>query len=357
MQKYTNIQKTDLIRTSREALLNNDLTAMSDNAGTVFPTNNLQLGMNCYRTDQKKLYKLVDIQNNVWKLLLDLSASDARVAVATKADTATNALKVNNHTVNKDVPSDAKFTDTTYSAVTASTNGLMTSAQKTKLDNLNNYSLPIASSNTLGGIKVGDGLAITSTGLLGVTFTSGNATHGNKLFTADGIFTVPKGVNSLFVSAIGGGGGGGGGGNAPASAGNRASIYEYSLFVTSDTSIYVKIGVGGYGGYGGEGGNGGGSGGDGINAGGAGGYGSNSGGGGGGGGATGLNSVALAAGGAGGTGGASNNGGGNGGYGGYGGNGTTSSPFISTIYGAAGAGGGRLATGGKGTNGCVYFQW
>lgn len=34
------------------------------------------------------------------------------------ADSAGNASKVNNHTVNADVPSGAKFTDTTYSAIT-----------------------------------------------------------------------------------------------------------------------------------------------------------------------------------------------------------------------------------------------
>lgn len=47
-----------------------------------------------------------------------------------------NATKVNNHTVNSDVPANAKFTDTTYSAATSSTSGLMSSADKIKLDNL-----------------------------------------------------------------------------------------------------------------------------------------------------------------------------------------------------------------------------
>lgn len=42
--------------------------------------------------------------------------------------------KVNGHTVNADVPSGAKFTDTTYSAATQSANGLMSAADKKKLD-------------------------------------------------------------------------------------------------------------------------------------------------------------------------------------------------------------------------------
>ena len=44
-----------------------------------------------------------------------------------------NSSTVNGHTVNADVPSGAKFTDTTYSAATQSANGLMSAADKKKL--------------------------------------------------------------------------------------------------------------------------------------------------------------------------------------------------------------------------------
>lgn len=43
---------------------------------------------------------------------------------------------VNGHTVNADVPSGAKFTDTTYNVATTSSNGLMSSSDKTKLNNI-----------------------------------------------------------------------------------------------------------------------------------------------------------------------------------------------------------------------------
>jgi hypothetical protein len=49
-----------------------------------------------------------------------------------------DAGTVNGHTVNKDVPSDAKFTDTTYNVATTSINGLMSSEDKTNLDFLMN---------------------------------------------------------------------------------------------------------------------------------------------------------------------------------------------------------------------------
>ena len=45
-----------------------------------------------------------------------------------------NPSTVNGHTVNSDVPANAKFTDTTYSVATTSANGLMSSTDKSKLD-------------------------------------------------------------------------------------------------------------------------------------------------------------------------------------------------------------------------------
>lgn len=57
-------------------------------------------------------------------------------------------------------------TNTTYSAATASSDGLMTAAMFTKLDGIaagaNNYSLPMASSSTLGGVKTGSTVTSTS---------------------------------------------------------------------------------------------------------------------------------------------------------------------------------------------------
>lgn len=59
--------------------------------------------------------------------------ADKSVKYATSAG---NATKVNNHTVNADVPSGAKFTDTTYGEATTSDSGLMTSAMVTKLNGI-----------------------------------------------------------------------------------------------------------------------------------------------------------------------------------------------------------------------------
>ena len=90
---------------------------------------------------------------------------------------------------------------TTYSNATTSADGLMSSADKTKLDGVatsaNNYTLPTASASTLGGIKIGTGLSIDGSGvvtasgsssstggsLVPITTTKTTATAGQTVFT------------------------------------------------------------------------------------------------------------------------------------------------------------------------------
>ncbi len=384
MQKYTEIDENKTLRESRELLLNNDKTAISCNSGPAFPTINLQPGMLCFRTDEQKLYQL-NANGETWVELFDLSGN---IGLVSKATTADNALKVNEHTVNSDVPVNAKFTDTTYGAVTDSASGLMTAAQKKKLDELSNYSLPVASATTLGGVKIGDGLTITD-GVLSSSVTGGNATHGEKLFTANDTFVVPEGVSTLVVTAVGGGGGGGGGGGVddrhkgPGGSGNRGNVTSaIPVCVNPSQSISVIVGQGGAGslarGAGGAGGAGNPPGSNGSN--GSAGYGGRGGNGGskngleGTGGAGGSQSGTYNWGGAGGAGGggatsfgeyvfASGGGGGGGGGGGTGGTGTAAANIlydwkISHAYGAGGAGGAAFSgNGGNGASGCVYIIW
>lgn len=84
--------------------------------------------------------------------------------------------------------------DTTYSAATTSAAGLMSAADKSKLDGIasgaNNYTytLPTASSSTLGGVKVGSNISLSSgtisltkanvTSALGYTPPTTNTTYG-----------------------------------------------------------------------------------------------------------------------------------------------------------------------------------
>lgn len=64
----------------------------------------------------------------------------------------------------------------TFTAATNSIAGLMSASDKQKLDGLSNYTLPIASTTSLGGIRVGDGLEITEEGILNCTIDPGSGT-------------------------------------------------------------------------------------------------------------------------------------------------------------------------------------
>lgn len=116
----------------------------------------------------------------------------------TKVESATTSTNVNGYTVAKSVPSDAKFTDTTYDDVTTSTRGLMTAADKTKLDGIasgaTKYSHPRFTEKTSGFYKIavnneGHVTGTTNvaksdiTGLIGGTPSLEGHTHDDRYYT------------------------------------------------------------------------------------------------------------------------------------------------------------------------------
>lgn len=81
-----------------------------------------------------------------------------------------SSAKTNGHTVNKDVPSDAVFTDTTYSDATQSTHGLMSSSDKIKLDGITEgENLLGLSVNTLKAAETGSIVGLTVNQLVAKT--------------------------------------------------------------------------------------------------------------------------------------------------------------------------------------------
>ena len=167
-----------------------------------------------------------------------VAAAKFKGALEGNASTASNAATVNGHTVNANVPSNAKFTDTntwrpiqdnltsnstseslsanqgrilkslvdgkansshthTWSQIsgiptaTTTQSGIMSSTDKAKLDGIdsgaNNYSLPVSSNTTLGGIKISMPAQDTGTRWPivldnnGVAYTSINGLNKNNL--------------------------------------------------------------------------------------------------------------------------------------------------------------------------------
>lgn len=122
----------------------------------------------------------------------------------TKVESATTSTNVNGYTVAKSVPSDAKFTDTTYDDVTTSTHGLMTAADKTKLDGIasgaTKYSHPTFTAKTSGFYKIAvnneghvtgttDVSESDITGLIGGTPSLTGHNHDDRYYTETEIDT------------------------------------------------------------------------------------------------------------------------------------------------------------------------
>ena len=74
----------------------------------------------------------------------------------------------------------------------------------------------------------------------------------SELFVANGTFTVPVGVTTVYLSGSGGGGGGNGGASGTGACGGGGSgansVFKKAVTVTPEASISVTIGAGGAGG-------------------------------------------------------------------------------------------------------------
>lgn len=143
------------------------------------------------------------VQNKVIKVALDGKLG--------KNDTAVNASKVNNLTVETAVPKNAKFTDTVYmhpSTHPASMiTGLASVATSGSYNDLADkpvipgaYTLPNATSSTLGGVKIGNNISVTNgtislsqtdvTSALGYTPPASDTVYNNATTSTAGLMSA-----------------------------------------------------------------------------------------------------------------------------------------------------------------------
>ena len=148
------------------------------------------------------------------------------IIVGVDVGTVANANKVNNHTVDKNVPSTAKFTDTTYTSKTAVSGGtdvsLVTTGEKAI------WNAKTSNTGTITGIKM-NGASKGTSGVvdLGTVLTSGKQTTTS---TADGGSNVYTFSDNSTITIKNGSKG------STGATGVRGSIINYGTAITGTST-------------------------------------------------------------------------------------------------------------------------
>ena len=171
----------------------NDDTQAETNAEVEEALTQLNSNMTQAQTD------IGELQEDVTNLESGITSGDSTTLESAKSYTDT---KLQDYAKTTDVPTkisqlendDNTVKDATY----VHTDNNFSDTDKTKLDSLNNYELPIASANVLGGVKVGEGLDISSLGDLNILPASSLQLGGVKAgkgatITADGTLNIEVG--------------------------------------------------------------------------------------------------------------------------------------------------------------------
>lgn len=73
MQKLVDINEAWTLANSLGYINDNFRSLLTNNSGIAFPSVELELGMSCFRTDQLKMYNLVNVEREIWVLTMDLT--------------------------------------------------------------------------------------------------------------------------------------------------------------------------------------------------------------------------------------------------------------------------------------------
>lgn len=93
MQNYHELQNTEAANVYLDKVKDNIQTVASNFSGTSFPTDNLQAGMLCYRTDKKKLYQLTDTDPITWESVQSSLTFDSTPTAGSKNPVTSGGVK------------------------------------------------------------------------------------------------------------------------------------------------------------------------------------------------------------------------------------------------------------------------
>lgn len=132
--------------------------------------------------------------------------TSGKVSLQTASATKKGGIKVGNGLEMQGDTLNCIISSGTLTEATPTTKGLMSAADKAKLDGLENYTLKAATTSTLGGVKIGDGISVSGgtislktaskTQKGAVKVGTGLAISGDTLYVASGVIlsSVPSNI-------------------------------------------------------------------------------------------------------------------------------------------------------------------
>jgi hypothetical protein len=192
-QTYAQMAGTDTLTTSRTTLNNNTDALLTQFTGTAFPTTNIGVGMNCYRSDQSKTYTLTSTGPAVWVLINNLAKTPS-------------------------------FNE----------------------DNLSTIANAATALGNLNGVSYGAAQTLTATQKTQVQSNIFVAPTTQVFTSGSGTYTKPTGCTRIKVRMVGGGGAGGNAVGSTSGGGGGAGGYvEANIPAPSATYSYAVGAAGG----------------------------------------------------------------------------------------------------------------
>lgn len=153
MENFNLLDGSDTLKASRDTINNNLLSVRSLSSGTAFPTDNLSVGMLCYRTDLKRLYQYQE--NGSWSadIAMNINGNANTANSAGTAATANRATVADSCTGNSATATTATTAETcTGNSATATKLKSAININNVAFDGTKNINIPVGV-KTVNGIE------------------------------------------------------------------------------------------------------------------------------------------------------------------------------------------------------------
>jgi hypothetical protein len=173
-----------------------DVTAMTGYTGTLFNTTD------SLNTALKKIEQSISDAGAAYVLPIATSETIGGVKIGDNITITSGAINLTKANVVGALGYTPPTQDTTYEVATKTAPGLLSASDKSKLDDLANYTLPMADADNLGGVKIGKNVSIDATGAISVADPADLTPYAKKADALTGDLTGTVAAPSIATGAV-----------------------------------------------------------------------------------------------------------------------------------------------------------